>query len=77
MTTTRLGPALLKPSDVACRLNVTTATLARWRSAGTGPRYINVTDRTVRYRPADIVAWVEASTSLAGGAPSVRDRAPS
>lgn len=42
-------------------LQTSRATLARWRRRGYGPRPIQV-GRQIRYRPADVVAWVAAET---------------
>lgn len=47
---------MLSPHDLAERLGVPLATLARWRSQGTGPRYLKV-GRHVRYRIADVEKW--------------------
>lgn len=34
-------------------------TLRQWRYLGKGPKYVKV-GATVRYRPADVEAWIEA-----------------
>lgn len=47
--------ALLKPSEAAAFLGVHANTLRSWRSAGTGPRYVQHTGRTIRYRVADLL----------------------
>jgi DNA-binding transcriptional MerR regulator len=56
--TAGLAP-LLSSADVAKVLDVSQRTLEFWRSAGIGPAYVKVGKR-VRYRPADVEAYVEA-----------------
>ncbi|MEU0218940.1 helix-turn-helix domain-containing protein [Streptomyces sp. NPDC006265] len=58
----------LSPRQVADELGVSTRTLANWRWAGVGPRYTKLGDgRTspVRYRRADVDAWLKARESRA------------
>ena len=66
---TSTGP-LLTPADIAAELSVTTGHLAQMRYLGTGPRYVKVSGRKVRYRRDDVDKWLEArshtSTSDAG-----------
>lgn len=50
---------LWKPKDAAAYLAVTTTTLNNWRERGTGPRYVRLSNRAVRYRPADVEAWLK------------------
>lgn len=52
---------LLTAVDVSQALGVTTGQLAQWRHLGRGPRFIKQ-GRFVRYRPADIDAWLDAQT---------------
>jgi predicted DNA-binding transcriptional regulator AlpA len=49
---------LLRPVDVAVRIGVPVGTLANWRCDGRGPRYLKV-GRHVRYRVADLEAWLD------------------
>lgn len=62
--------ALITEKDVAARLGLSPATLRNWRVAGRGPRFVKLS-RAVRYRPADVAAWVASgerqSTSDKGG----------
>jgi predicted site-specific integrase-resolvase len=54
---------LMKPEDVAETLGVTVATLAKWRAAGRGPRWVELSGEQIpryRYRPEDVEAWLEA-----------------
>ncbi len=41
---------------------VTVAHAAQMRYAGTGPKFIKITGRAVRYRWSDIEAWLEERT---------------
>ena len=54
---------LLDPVETATYLNVALETLHYWRgcSPPKGPRFVKV-GRQVRYRPADVEAWLEART---------------
>lgn len=55
---TRQTNTLLRDPDAADYLNVSMAWLQRQRWLGTGPTYIKVGTRAVRYRLADLEAWV-------------------
>ena len=46
---------LLKPSEAAVFLGVHSNTLRSWRAAGTGPRFVQHTGRTIRYRISDLL----------------------
>lgn len=48
----------LDPAESGEYLGLSVATLANWRSAGTGPEYLKVGGR-IRYRLADLDAFVE------------------
>jgi predicted DNA-binding transcriptional regulator AlpA len=52
---------LLTPEEVAHKLQIAWITLAKWRSARTGPRFVRV-GRYIRYRPEDIDEWVAQRT---------------
>lgn len=61
MTTTALAAIerrYLDPTTAASYLNLSVATLANWRSAGTGPAFLKVGGR-IRYRLAALDAFVE------------------
>lgn len=49
---------LFRPKGAAERLGVAEATLAKWRWAGTGPRYAKVGSK-IAYREADLDEWLE------------------
>jgi predicted DNA-binding transcriptional regulator AlpA len=70
------GVELLRTEEAARRLGVSARTLDSWRWLGTGPRYIKLTARVVRY-PADALQeWVAThprrSPSGAGPPPGGR-----
>ena len=48
----------LKPEDVAARLGVSERTLERWRREGTGPAFLSLTSKTVRYSDSAVDAFV-------------------
>jgi hypothetical protein len=41
-------------------LSVTVRALQKWRGTGTGPKFIRISGRCVRYRRRDLIAWSEA-----------------
>lgn len=51
----------LHDADSAARIlgDVQPQTLAVWRCKGIGPAYIKLTNRLVRYRESDLLAFVE------------------
>ena len=51
---------LLTPQDAADMLGVSTATLARWRHEGGELKFVRLSRQTVKYRYADIAAFIEA-----------------
>jgi hypothetical protein len=51
---------LLDPSDVFGQYNIAIGTLAYWRSAGSGPPYIRLAPRVIRYRRGVLEAWIAA-----------------
>lgn len=51
---------LLTEKRAAEMLGFTPRALQAWRRNGKGPRYIFVSSRAVRYRPSDLLVWVEA-----------------
>jgi excisionase family DNA binding protein len=52
-----LPPRLLWPGEVSDILGVPVATLYQWRRRSIGPPAIRV-GRHLRYRPADLEAWL-------------------
>jgi len=51
--------SLLTECDVAERLNVSLASIRRWRLEQRGPQYIKL-GSLVRYRQADVEIWLSA-----------------
>jgi predicted DNA-binding transcriptional regulator AlpA len=51
----------LNQKEVAKLFGVSTRTLERHRGAGTGPRYIIVLGKLVRYRQSDLADYVESN----------------
>ena len=56
-----IGTDLIDEVDLAVRLGVSRSTLQSWRYAGRGPRFIKL-GRLVRYRNADVDAYLRAQT---------------
>ena len=56
-----LGERLLTVQEVAELLNCSVSALNKWRLAGRGPQFIKL-ERRVRYRTADLAAYIAAST---------------
>lgn len=59
MNTENLQDALLNEHDIAHITGLSVATVRRWRLLGQGPRFLKL-NSAVRYRPADLVGWLEA-----------------
>jgi hypothetical protein len=61
---------LLTQSDAALYLHLSERTLERMRVAGNGPRFVRLSNRSIRYRQQDLDAHVAArvhtSTSEVG-----------
>ena len=55
----QMPEALMTPDEVVAYLSVPRATLYAWRHNGGGPRSIKV-GRHLRYRLADLDAWLDA-----------------
>jgi len=52
-------PVLLTSREVAVALQVSPATLCRWRQMGHGPRVVWLSPYAPRYRPEDVTKWLE------------------
>ncbi len=50
--------ALLDEKRTAQLLSINHRTLQQWRLRGTGPRFIRISSRCVRYRYRDLLAWI-------------------
>ena len=55
---------LLMTKQAARLLGCTEATLALWRRQQSGPAYVRVGRRLIRYRSQDLASWVERNTNL-------------
>lgn len=53
---------LLETKVIAEYMGTTPQNLAQMRYRGTGPRFIKLGVRSVRYRWSDVEAWLEANT---------------
>jgi predicted DNA-binding transcriptional regulator AlpA len=58
--------SLFTEIEVSACLKISLACLRRWRLQGEGPQYVKV-NNMVRYREADIKAWVENLPTAADG----------
>jgi predicted DNA-binding transcriptional regulator AlpA len=47
---------LVAPKDLAARWSISKSTLRRWSRQGRGPQPIRLSDRSVRYALADVLA---------------------
>jgi excisionase family DNA binding protein len=61
-----MASSLLSPAELAAHLNVPLKTVYRWRTIGDGPRGIRV-GKHVRYRQADVDAWLDAHADRRAG----------
>ena len=61
----QLSPSsqLLSTAQVSSLLNLRAATLKKWRVLGTGPKYLRVGKRTVRYRLAGVKRFIADGTA--------------
>lgn len=68
----RTLPRVVTETEAAEILGVAKRTLQDWRFRGRGPRFLSYSSRAVRYRVADLEAFMDAaarsSTSEAGTA---------
>ena len=53
---------ILLPGQLGNLLSLSTGHLAQMRYLGTGPKFIRVTGKQVRYRMSDVQAWLDART---------------
>lgn len=55
----------LTPIQAAKYLGISEAVLRLWRSEAKGPRHFKAGEKLVRYRRADVDAWIEARLARA------------
>lgn len=60
---------LLTPKEAAVFLRVAEKTLEGWRSKGTGPKFLRLGRRTVRYLQADLIDWLGVISPVAQQTP--------
>jgi len=53
----------LTPVQAAKYMGISEAVLRLWRSQGKGPRHFKAGEKLIRYRRADLDAWIEARLS--------------
>ncbi len=58
----RTAEPFLTPTEVTEVIPVSVSTLANWRSAGKGPRFVKVGGR-VGYRLSDVESWLSSATA--------------
>ena len=58
---------LLDEHAVAKLLGVSVATVRRWRLSRQGPKFIRVGAASVRYRPADLTAYLDQCPAFGKG----------
>ena len=51
-------PELLTPKEAAVFLQVTEEQLQAYRIDGTGPPFVRINARVIRYRMCDLLAWI-------------------
>jgi excisionase family DNA binding protein len=56
------------PKQAGKYVGISEAALRLWRAEGRGPRYFRAGEKLVRYRRADLDAWIEARLSNAPAA---------
>lgn len=65
METPNMIESLLNEYDVARITGLSVASVRRWRLLKQGPRYLKL-GASVRYRPADVAAWIESRPTNGG-----------
>ena len=50
----------VKETVAAEILGLSVITLRNWRCLGKGPQYLKLSDRAIRYRVNDLLAWAES-----------------
>lgn len=55
------APAVMKTGEAAAYLGLSESLLNKLRLTGGGPTFVRLAGRSIRYRRADLDAWVAAS----------------
>lgn len=50
---------LLSAAQAGLYLGYTEAALAQWRLKGCGPKFVRVSEKSIRYRKADLIDWIQ------------------
>jgi len=58
---TTMNDQILSRKALAEHLSVSDEALAQMATRGTGPKYVKISGRLVRYRMADVEAWLESN----------------
>lgn len=61
------GAALLTTEQLAAYLAVSPDDVKKMRAESTGPDYVQLTARRIRYSPVAVARWLEAKTVRTGG----------
>lgn len=61
-----MADELLTQREVAEMLKVAVRTLERWRQDGSGPPFVRVGPRAIRYRRTAVEQWLEANPETRG-----------
>jgi predicted DNA-binding transcriptional regulator AlpA len=65
---------LLTERDLSVWLGISLPSLQRMRSNGTGPKFVQLSERRIAYRKGDIETWLTArTTDRIGGFPCAMD----
>lgn len=51
--------ALIGKEVAAVFLSIRPRTLDKWRVEGSGPKYVRISSRCIKYRRRDLIAWAE------------------
>lgn len=54
---------LLTEKDLSVWLGISSPSLQRMRTSGTGPRFVRISERRIAYRKSDVEAWLAARSS--------------
>ena len=66
---------LLSEGEVANVLGVKPKTVQAWRAAGSGPPFIRVGRRLIKYRPGDLSIWMQEHSSQPDSPSPTKDAA--
>jgi predicted DNA-binding transcriptional regulator AlpA len=58
-----MGNRVLSSREASSHVGLSEMTLRRYRTEGTGPRFVRLGERRIGYRIADLDAWLESRAS--------------